>query len=289
MNFYKRFMGDFQRKTGHLSLAEVGAYDRLLDHYYGTEGALPGELQACCRIASAMSKAEKTAVASVLSQFFVRDADGCYRQSRADEEIVQAQAKIKAARANGSRSAGRPPLPKDETERKPAGLAETTQPEPTGKAHQSQKKEKTIPPPPSGGVDGFKRFWEAWPPHIRKVARPQCEALWQKQDLEAKASLIVGHVVAMKASEKWAEDGGKYVPSPLVYLRQFRWEAQTTSAEVKTDWRTSREGINRRAIELGVGAWDQRAFELGQGEHWPAFMARVNAAEAAASAGVAGV
>jgi uncharacterized protein YdaU (DUF1376 family) len=43
VNFYKRFIGDIQAKTGALSLAEFGAYDRLLDHYYSTEKAVPAK------------------------------------------------------------------------------------------------------------------------------------------------------------------------------------------------------------------------------------------------------
>lgn len=41
MKFYKRFPSDIQIKTGHLSPAEFGCYDRLLDHYYATEVPLP--------------------------------------------------------------------------------------------------------------------------------------------------------------------------------------------------------------------------------------------------------
>ena len=36
MIFYKRYLGDYQRDTGHLSMLEHGAYTLLLDAFYAT-------------------------------------------------------------------------------------------------------------------------------------------------------------------------------------------------------------------------------------------------------------
>lgn len=130
VNFYKRFMGDMQSKTGHLSLAEFGAYDRLLDHYYSTEQALPGNLQDCFRIARAMSKDEKRSVEQVLREFFTLE-DGLYRQRRADEMISEAQPKIAAAKTNGAKG-GRPKSLLKEPIKEPTGFLEITQSEPSG-------------------------------------------------------------------------------------------------------------------------------------------------------------
>ena len=86
-NYWLRWVGDFQRDTGHLTCTEIGVYDRLLDHYYATETPLPGDSESCARIARAMTKDERKAVESVLKQFFTLD-DGVYRQGRADGELV---------------------------------------------------------------------------------------------------------------------------------------------------------------------------------------------------------
>lgn len=136
MNFYKRYIGDFQRDTGHLSLSEFGAYDRLLDHYYATEIPLPNDIDACCRIARAMSKDERKAVAFILSQYFKKTDDG-YIQKRVEKELLEAQQKIESNRTNGLKG-GRPKGSKNKTEEKPSGFSELTQSEPNKNLNQSQ-------------------------------------------------------------------------------------------------------------------------------------------------------
>jgi uncharacterized protein YdaU (DUF1376 family) len=136
VNFYKRFIGDIQAKTGNLSLAEFGAYDRLLDHYYSTEEPLPIALDECYRICRAMSPEERAAVDKVLSKFFTATTEGFW-QEKADEMIADALPKIEAARNNG-KLGGRPKKEKLETHEKPTGFENKTQEEPNAKASQSQ-------------------------------------------------------------------------------------------------------------------------------------------------------
>jgi len=129
MNYYERYVGDFQRDTGLLSCAQVGAYDRLLDHYYGTETPLPADHDALYRLCRAMSKEEKAAVKSVVDQFFpLSDTDGLRHNGRADEEITKAQARIQASKHNGGKG-GRPHKNKPKanptgTQQEPNGLSE---------------------------------------------------------------------------------------------------------------------------------------------------------------------
>ena len=140
MNFYKRFIGDIQAKTGALSLAEFGAYDRLLDHYYATELPLPVDIRECYRIARAMDKAERAAVDVVIGKFFILTPSG-YVQMKAEEVIAEALPKIEAARTNGAKG-GRPRKTQEEPtglpDQKPTGLILETQHEPNTKASQSQ-------------------------------------------------------------------------------------------------------------------------------------------------------
>lgn len=88
MNFYKHYIGDFQRDTGHLSLTERGAYLALIHHYYATEKPLPTDIDALCRIAGALTKQEKAAVKAVLS-FFERTDSGL-THARIEAELHKA-------------------------------------------------------------------------------------------------------------------------------------------------------------------------------------------------------
>lgn len=74
MNFYKHYIGDFQRDTNHLSLTERGAYLALIHHYYATEKPLPNDHAALCRVAGAMTKQERDAVKTAMVFFEVVDS-----------------------------------------------------------------------------------------------------------------------------------------------------------------------------------------------------------------------
>lgn len=122
MNYYERYVGDFQRDTGLLSCAEVGAYDRMLDHYYATESPLPADYDKLYGLCRAIKKPDQEAVRSVADQFFPVAADGMRHNKRADEEIAKAQGRINAAKENGKKG-GRPRGGKqNQTEHKPNGF-----------------------------------------------------------------------------------------------------------------------------------------------------------------------
>jgi uncharacterized protein YdaU (DUF1376 family) len=153
VNFYKRFIGDIQAKTGGLTLAEFGAYDRLLDHYYSTELPVPAdEVHRICR---AMSAVERAAVNKVLHKFFEKTEAG-WVQGKAEEQIARALPLIEAARENGKKG-GRPP--KQKTHKEPAGFPKqnpNTNPAETQpvKASQSQSQSQTHSPPLRSGEVG---------------------------------------------------------------------------------------------------------------------------------------
>ena len=76
MNFYKRFVGDYQRDTGHLSLTEHGAYTLLLDIHYATEKPLPSSKQSVYRLLRAIDESEQTAIDRILDEFWTQTDNG---------------------------------------------------------------------------------------------------------------------------------------------------------------------------------------------------------------------
>lgn len=119
MNFFKLYIGDYQRDTAHLSVTEHGAYLLMLQHYYATEKPLPTG-KALHRMLRAQDKAEREAIDAVASQFW-RETDRGLVNDRADVEITKAgaqadtnraiaqarEAKRKAAREGNERSTNR--------------------------------------------------------------------------------------------------------------------------------------------------------------------------------------
>jgi hypothetical protein len=71
----------------------------------------------------------------------------------------------------------------------------------------------------------FAAFWESWPRHSRKVNRAACLKAWQHQNLDAEAPVIMAGLEKWKTSADWAKEEGQFIPAPLVWLRQRRWEA----------------------------------------------------------------
>lgn len=80
---------------------------------------------------------------------------------------------------------------------------------------------------------GFTRFWNAWPKSDRKEAKGRCLEVWVKAKAEPHADRIVAHVERLKVSAGWTKQGGEFIPAPLVYLNQRKWEGTDDAAG---DW-----------------------------------------------------
>lgn len=70
MNFYKHFLGDYARATGHLSMLEHGAYRLMLDHFYGACRPLPGNRKSLYRLLRAETEPERRAVDEIVLRFW---------------------------------------------------------------------------------------------------------------------------------------------------------------------------------------------------------------------------
>lgn len=89
MNFYKHYIGDYQRDTGHLSLAEHGAYRLMLDAFYATGKPLPADRKTLYRLLRAATPVERKAIDSVSAQFWEMLSSGLINR-RAAVEIEKA-------------------------------------------------------------------------------------------------------------------------------------------------------------------------------------------------------
>lgn len=95
MHYYKRHLGDYAKKAGHLSPLEHGVYTLIIDSYYDREQA-PTLIEAT-RWARARTEEEKQAVIDVLSEFFTIENDR-YFQKRIEEELSEYREKAETNR-----------------------------------------------------------------------------------------------------------------------------------------------------------------------------------------------
>lgn len=234
MNYYEKHVGDYLRDTAHLSLLEHGIYSRLLDVYYTREGALP---QDVARLIGARSKDEKTALESVLAEFFESTADG-WTHKRCEAEIArfkdkQSKAKRSAeARWNAHRS---------HSDGNANGSPNAMRTHTEGNALQSPDTSINTPIPPSGVVRGrrsktdpqaigFAEFYAGYP---RKVARAAAERAWSK--LHPDEPLREKIMTALAVNGFDYRDGGRFIPHPASWLNAHRWDDEPAHAEAHGD------------------------------------------------------
>jgi len=161
MNYYQHHIGDYRRDTSHLSLLEHGAYRQLLDMYYLSEEKIPKETEVVMRRLCARTEEERTAVETVLKEFFIFK-DG-YVHKRCDIEIKEYKSKADRARQNG-KLGGRPSKTKEVI----SGLSNETE-------EKANHKPLTINQEPLTNIknnngdkspefsEGFLQAWELYP------------------------------------------------------------------------------------------------------------------------------
>lgn len=200
MNYYKRHVGDYAKKAGHLSVFEHGVYTLLLDAYYDREQA-PTRAEAI-RISRCRTTEEMAALDAVLADFFVL-TDGRYIQPRVEEEFLLAEQHAQRNRDNG-KAGGRP--------RKPKGNPVGSQSVPNRNPNESEKNpnplihQSTNPEKPKAGrasapacpEDVEPQVWADWLA-LRKAKRaPATETVIAEARAEAeKAGMTFGRFLAV--------------------------------------------------------------------------------------------
>ncbi len=142
-----------------------------------------------------------------------------------------------------------------------------------------ERRSNTNPPTPRLAGGAFARFWAMWPELPTKAAERQCAQRWRRDGLDAEVDAVLAGLQAAVASKAWRKDAGAFVPAPLTWLRQRRWcaptEAQAAAVRAEAVWHETRSGIEAKGEDLGLGRWDEGAWQGGAGEAWPAYQAKV--------------
>lgn len=197
MNYYKRHIGDYAAKAGHLTPLEHGVYGLLIDAYYNREEA-PTKAEAV-RWARARSRDELAALEAVLAEFFI-EVDGRFTQNRVEEELAQFRIRQETNRELGAKGGAA----KSKRNAKPIAsepLSETVAKEvsppleeskpshkPLATSHEEAKKKgrgKAAPPCPD---DVAEQVWQDWLTLRRAKNAPVTETVLTSARREAEAA-----------------------------------------------------------------------------------------------------
>lgn len=216
--YFPMYPDDFDADTAHLSLAEDGAYNRLMRLQWRQPGCkFPAEMPWIMRKMRAATDADRDVVASVLGEFFTRKGGKIFSERLLKEWVKanDAHAKRISAGSKGGTAKAR----KTKGTKPSNAVAMTYQPEPEPEPEKREGKPSlALSPKPTR----FDEFWQAYP-HRGGVKRGRKPA-------EAR------YVSAIKAgaSEQDIIDGAKragmdrrvrdgFARDPTTWLNQDGW------------------------------------------------------------------
>lgn len=81
-------------------------------------------------------------------------------------------------------------------------------------------------------TQGFESFWGSYPP-TRKQDKPKCLKKWAsliEEDPTLEERILWDVKERSKNHTDWVKDNARFVPAPLVYLNNRRWEAPIVGA-----------------------------------------------------------
>lgn len=251
MNFFKLYIGDYQRDTAHLSVTEHGAYLLMLQHYYATEKPLPVG-KALHRMLRAQDKAEREAIDVIVAQFW-RETQGGLVNDRASIEIGKAEHQRTVNREVG-KLGGRP---KQTESVKPRITGSVTESQPIDNPPQTPDSRHQTEIQGSVCVNGIPE-----PPHTHTPIPTEYRdrARTSRPDLNPDAV--------------WQDFCGHYAPDKRTANRWDKWLAReetpgTTGPNGAGMDPDSKGAVTALGIELGLGQWDELK------EPFPAYKARV--------------
>ena len=245
-NFYRRFPGDYLRDTQHLTLAQHGIFNLLLDTLYATEKPIQSREDAY-RITRSFETQSVSDCNKIIDEFFTETRHGITNK-RVEEEIERANIRAKVSRENGLQG-GRP-----KTNWVSLGLAkpnlEKSSPDSrlqTPDNANSQSK-PIAQKPGESELFGFKVFWDAYP---KRVGKPAARRAWlSKVKDDSRYPEVIAGLEQWKASEQWREI--QFVPYPATFLNQQRWQDQVPSGGINGKSKSEERSERVRAAAEAV-------------------------------------
>lgn len=219
--YFPLFPGDFDADTGHLTLAEDGAYNRLLRLQWRCPGCkMPADMEWIFRKTRAVTEADQAVIASVISEFFTRKAGKIFNERLIREHMKSCVAHSKRV-LSGSKGGSAKTL-KIKPIASSNAQAMLKQPEPEPEPEPELSFFGSDEPQKGGGSSGekdtgFERFWAVYP---LKKAKAAAEKNWRKAVKKVAPEIIIAAAERYANSREVSRGFAKY---PQGWLTDERW------------------------------------------------------------------
>ena len=218
--YFPMFPTDFEAKTSHLTLAEDGAYNRLLRLTWMTPGcSIPADRTWVYRRMRAHTEADQAVIEAVISEFF-DEADGRLSNARLTKEWLGANASHERRKNAGSKGGKAKALKTNETASSNA-TAMLKQPEPEPEPIERDKSLSK-----AHAMKTVEAIWSKLPKRKRsltskaKLLKPVSQLLKAGHDAER----ILTAVSRCYSEPRHTEDDGQYAPAVYSWLVDGVWE-----------------------------------------------------------------
>lgn len=236
------FFGDERVKL--MSNAQIGMYAKLLDHQWN-EGSVPLNIgfSAFMDLRNRLhdpAVAEKE-FAEVMAQCFVPHPTIPSRVYNIKmDQVRREQVQIHKDKQQAGRRGGRATQAKQRSSTASSSPSISAQQNQNQNQNQnktqSQKEsQKEIQKPHKNGQcrwrDCAQEFWTFFPSNPRKVGKGSVEK-WFKthQPSPELMKTILDQVLAMSKTDQWKKHGGQFIPAPMTWLHQERWNDEVPTA-----------------------------------------------------------
>jgi hypothetical protein len=216
MHYYQHNIADYRKDTRFLTPLQHWAYRELLDEYYLSEKPVTkNETDLFWRMGANTDELQE-AIRTVLKGFFSETDDG-FIHKRCDVEIQAYKDWCEGRSKGGKASAAKAKLIKQQELNNSTTIVEVDHNKPIPINQQTNISIK------------FEEFWKIYPNNMRKINKGTCQEIWLRTELDTIADKIISHLKASIQSDDWK---GGFIPAPLRYISEKRWEAEIKSKEV---------------------------------------------------------
>ena len=241
--YFPMYPSDFEAKTSHLTIAEDGAYNRLLRICWMTPGCtMPADEVWIMRRVRAHCEADKEAVRAVLAEFFTIQ-NGRYSNARLMREWLAANEKHTKRVLAGAKG-GKAKALKGNNMKPSNAVAKPYQPEPEP---EPVKRDTKV----SLGDLGFSDFWALWP--SKKSKEPALKA-WRKMNVEDRRSAF--SAIRDGWFERWRQSQPDANPiHASTFLNGKRWQDEFTDTPQLKAIQGGQHGQSSRKSEQRINAF----------------------------------